>query len=162
MRVVILTASRHGTASHCLPALATHPDIDVAMVVRTQRQYRTRRRKLRRDLEKISRIGPLGAAVGYSMRGWYAGPPSEDLVALCARHGVRYEESPLANGKETVALLEEARADLGLSLGNGYIFPKVYRTPRLGMINIHGGCAILGGALLHDLGITLDDGTGGA
>jgi len=51
---------------------------------------------------------------------------------------VRYEESPLANGKETVALLEEARADLGLSLGNGYIFPKIYRAPKYGMINVHG------------------------
>ena len=50
MRIVVITASRHGTASRCLPSLVAHREIDVALVIRTERQYRTRGRKLRRDL----------------------------------------------------------------------------------------------------------------
>ena len=138
MRVVIITALRHGTASHCLPSLAAHPEIDVAMVIRTERQYRTRGRKLRRDLEKIVRIGPIGALVGRHLRSWYAGPKTEDLETVARREGVRYEQTPLANGAETVELMRAADADLGLSLGNGYLFPKVFRVPKLGTVNVHG------------------------
>ena len=138
MRIVIITASRHGTASRCLPSLAAHPEIDVAMVIRTERQYRTRGRKLRRDLKKILRIGPIGALMGRHLRSWYEGPRAEDLETLARREGVRYEQTPLANGDETVELMRAADADLGLSLGNGYLFPKVFRVPKLGTVNVHG------------------------
>ena len=138
MRVVIITASRHGTASRCLPFLTAHPEIEVAMVIRTERQYRTRGRKLRRDVKKILRIGPIGALMGLHLRSWYAGAATEDLETLARREGVRYEQTPLANGDETVELMRTAGADLGLSLGNGYLFPKVFRVPKLGTINVHG------------------------
>ena len=138
MRVVFITASRRGTASRCLPSLVAHPEIDVAMVIRTERQYRTRGRKLRRDFEKILRIGPSGALMGLHLRSWYADPATQDLETLARREGVRYEQTPLANGDETVELLRAANADLGLSLGNGYLFPKVFRVPKLGTINVHG------------------------
>ncbi len=138
MRIVIITALRHGTASRCLPSLAAHREIDVALVIRTERQYRTRGRKLRRDVKKILRIGPIGALMGRHLRSWYEGPKTEDLEALARREGVRYEQTPLANGDETVELMRSADADLGLSLGNGYLFPKVFRVPKLGTVNVHG------------------------
>jgi len=38
----------------------------------------------------------------------------------------------------TRQLLEDAGVDLGLSLGNSYIAPRVFSIPRHGMLNVHG------------------------
>ena len=46
--------------------------------------------------------------------------------------------SPRTNADETVALFERSGAELGLSLGNGLIYPKVFRVPSHGMLNVHG------------------------
>jgi methionyl-tRNA formyltransferase len=138
VRVVILTGSRQGAASLCLPELVAHPDVEVAMVVHCLSQFVSRWRKVRRDLRKVRQIGPFGALVGLHMRSWFQLEPTEDLEDVCRAHGVPFEVSPRTNADETVALFERAGADLGLSLGNGMIFPKVYRVPRHGMLNVHG------------------------
>jgi methionyl-tRNA formyltransferase len=137
-RVVVLTSSRHGSASNCLPDLVQHPGVEVAMVVHCLSQFVDRRRKLRRDLRKIRQIGIGGALVGYAIRPWFRGEPREDLESLCQRFGVPFEVSPRTNADETVELFRRSKADLGLSLGNGMIFPKVYRVPPKGMLNVHG------------------------
>ncbi len=138
MRVVVLTAFRHGPASTCLPVLAAETGVEVAMVVHCLSQFVNRRRKLRRDLRKIRRVGPLGALIGYQLRSWYQGEPTEDLKEVCERHGIPFETSPRTNADETVELFRRSGAELGLSLGNGMIFPKVYRALSRGMINLHG------------------------
>lgn len=137
-RVVILTSSRFGSASNCLPALVDHPGVEVAMVVHCLAQFVSRRRKLLRDLRKIRRIGIGGTAVGLAIRPWFVGQPTEDLESLCRRLEVPFEVSPRTNADETVELFRRSGADLGLSLANGMIFPKVFRVPPLGMLNVHG------------------------
>ena len=37
----------------------------------------------------------------------------------------------------TIGLFSEYKADIGLSLGNGYIGSKVFSIPKFGMLNIH-------------------------
>lgn len=138
MRIAIMTSSRRGSASNCLPSLAEHPDIEVALVIHCRAQYASRRRRMRRDLQKIRRIGLGGALVGYYMRGWYAGEPKRDLAELCEEYRIPFASSPRTNADETVRLLRDSGADLGVSLGNGLIFPKVYRVPTYGMVNVHG------------------------
>lgn len=138
MRVAILTSSRHGTASLCLPALLEEPGVEVALVVHALAHYRSRWTRLRRDLRKARQIGPLGVAVGLAIRPWFQGPAGEDLAALAARHGIPFATTPRTNADETVELFRRSGAELGLSLGNGLIFPKVFRVPRQGMINVHG------------------------
>lgn len=138
MRVVVLTALRHGPASICLPVLASEAGVEVTMVVHCLSQFVNRRRKLRRDLRKIRRVGPLGALIGYRLRSWYQGEPTEDLKVVCERHGISFETSPRTNADQTVELFRRSGAQLGLSLGNGMIFPKVYRALPRGMINVHG------------------------
>jgi methionyl-tRNA formyltransferase len=138
VRVVILTGSRFGSASHCLPALAEQPGVEVALVVHALGHYRSRWTKLRRDARKTLRIGPLGALVGRRMRSWYAGPPETDLAELARRYGIPFESSPRTNADETVELFRRSGAELGLSLGNSIIFPRVFEVPRLGMLNVHG------------------------
>lgn len=138
MRVAILTGFRRGSASSCLPALAQHPDVEVALVVYCERQFVSRSRKLRRDLRKIRQIGLGGAVVGYRMRGWYGGTEQEDLEAVARRYDVPFAVSPRTNADETVELFRSSGAELALSLGNGIIYPKVFRVPKYGMLNVHG------------------------
>jgi methionyl-tRNA formyltransferase len=92
----------------------------------------------RRKLKKISQIGVLGAVNGIRMqRSWYH-PDVTDLVLLCGQFGIPVFETDITNSDETVRLFEDACLDLGLSLGNGYILPRVFSVPRYGMINVHG------------------------
>ena len=88
--------------------------------------------------EVMNRVQALTSIIGYAIRSWYASEPAEDIEVVCSRLGVPFWTSPRTNADETVEHLRRADVDLGLSLGNGMIFPKVYRVPRLGMINVHG------------------------
>ncbi len=56
---------------------------------------------------------------------------------LGAELGVPVLEVATINSEETVAALRSFDADLGLSLGNGYIAPMVFNAPRLGVLNVH-------------------------
>lgn len=138
MRVVILTSARHGLASACLPALAAAPGVEVIAVVHVLGHYKSRWTRLRRDLRKAWRIGPLGVLTGLALRPLYLAAPGEDLYEVAARHGVPVRTSPRTNAPETVALLREAGCDLALSLGNAYIARRVFSIPRHGMLNLHG------------------------
>lgn len=115
IRVVVLTSFRHGIASQCLPLLVEHPDIEVAKVVYCRGHYKTRWRKLRRDLKKMAKIGPLGAFVGVRMRSWEAeAEETEDVMRLAADYGIPTATSPRTNADETVQAIASTDSDLGL------------------------------------------------
>lgn len=136
-RLVVLTCLEREIASRCLPALCANPALEVALVLLAHGGSPNARRARWRRLRKILRIGPLGAINGVRMRAWYQDRDAEPIAPLCARLGVRFEETPFLNCDRTRELFREADADLGLSLGNGYIAPSVFSIPRRGMINIH-------------------------
>jgi methionyl-tRNA formyltransferase len=140
MRIIVLASQTRGFGSYCLPALATAPGIDVAAVIECEgvvsRPWRRRWRKIR----KLMQIGPLGALNGIRMRSWYdltAQLALEPLEEVAARHGIAYGTTPSLLSARTVELCRESGADLGLSLGNGYIPERVFSVPRLGMVNVH-------------------------
>ncbi len=137
MRLVILTCMEREIASRCLPELCANPALDVAMVILAHGGSPKRSNLLFRKLRKIARIGILGAINGVRMRPWYHDHEAEPIGPLCARLGVPFFETDFINCDRTRQLFRESRADLGLSLGNGYIAPSVFSIPRLGMINIH-------------------------
>lgn len=137
MRLVVLTCSRQGTASRILPHLLGRPELDVAGVVLAHGVSSGPSKRLRRRLAKTCRIGVLGALNGVRMRAWYREPPNRDLGELCHEAGIPFHESPFINCDETVRLFRDADADLGLSLGNGYIAERVFTIPCYGMINLH-------------------------
>lgn len=138
IRVLILTGHRRAIASACLPLLVRDPAIEVAGVVFSRNEPGNRWKRVRRALRKIGRIGPLGALIGYRMRTWYRSAEQPDLEALAAEYGVPFDETPRVAHDRTRELFRKAQADLGLSLGNGYIPASVFEIPRLGMINVHG------------------------
>ena len=138
MKVVVLTASRFGTASACLKSLQESEVFCLIGVVVANSMPPNPGHIFRRKLMKVLRIGPLGALNGIRMRGWYEGPPGPDLRNLCEQLGVPYFETDSTNSNETAELFRRLAPDLGLSLGNGYISPRIFRLPRFGMINVHG------------------------
>ncbi|MGV7224194.1 MAG: formyltransferase family protein [Nitrospinales bacterium] len=139
MKVVILTSSRNTTASRCLSILCHNPNVKVERVILAHGLHPNRKRLLKKKIIKVLRIGLLGALNGIRMRAWYAdGAETEDISTLCEKFNVPFYESDYINCDKTRALFNESDADLGLSLGNGYIPKSVFSIPRNGMINIHG------------------------
>jgi methionyl-tRNA formyltransferase len=136
-RVVVLTSSRSGIAAYCLPELCDSPKLSIAGVIVAGAPRRSWRR-IRLKLRKLLRIGIGGALNGIRMRGWFASAQTPDVGSICARHGVPLFEVPQINSDETVEVLRRLEPDLGLSLGNSYIAPRIFNLPRLGMINVHG------------------------
>jgi len=121
-----------------LPALAEHPDIEVARVVLVQPAPRPRRKQLRLKWRKISRIGPLGVLTGLYLRSWNAELDVEDVEIVAGRYGIPVDISPKYNGKRTRELVGDSGADLGLTLGTALIRRSVFGIPRHGLINVHG------------------------
>ena len=138
MRLVILTSSRHGTASECIPLLSESASCTIAQVIICGGLPGSRARRLRQKLQKTLRIGLLGALNGMRMRHWYASPGSADVGEICERLGIPVVVTDVMGSEHMVALMIEARADLGLSLGNSYIPQRIFDIPRHGMINVHG------------------------
>lgn len=137
MRIVVLTSSAQGTASNVIPALVKNPEIDLAMVIYAQGLTPDKKRLFKKKLAKVLRIGVLGAINGFRMRGWYADKSTRDLEELCQKNGIQLERTPFINCETTRNLFNAANAELGLSLGNGYIPESVFSIPKFGMINIH-------------------------
>ena len=136
-RVIVLTCRRRGSASRTLATLAAHPRLEVAKVVLAHGGSPRATRTLRRKLLKMLRIGPLGALNGIRMRAWYEDREAPDLLEECSRLAVPLVEVPWINDDQTRAIFREADAELGVSLGNGYIAPSLFSIPRRGMINLH-------------------------
>lgn len=137
MRVVILTSHRKGIASLVLPELCKASGVDVSGIILARRGPRKSWKLFRRKAVKVWRIGPGGALVGYSMRSWYDVEGAVDLYEVAKECGVSVQETERVNCEQTEHLMSSANADLGLSLGNAYIQSRVYRIPRMGMVNIH-------------------------
>ena len=142
VRVLILTGSRTGLASLALPRLAEEQGIDVAMVVLSQGAVPNPWRERRRKLRKVLKIGPFGAINGMRMRRWFTDEIARRLripaiEAVAQSLEVHLERTPATNSPRTVELFRKASADLGLSLGNSYISPRVFTIPDQGMINVH-------------------------
>lgn len=143
MRIVILTSSLYGIASVCIPRLAENPKIEIAMIVYSEGRILFPWKYRKRKLKKVLKIGLLGALNGIRIRPWFSEGVNqqlrlERLDVLANRYGIRLEKTPTINCQRTIDLFTEANAQLGLSLGNGYIGRKVFSIPQYGMINIHG------------------------
>lgn len=139
MKVIILTSSRKGTASRCLSSLCNNPKVEVERVILAHGLHPNRKRLLKKKILKALSIGLLGALNGIRMRAWYAnGADVEDIKLLCETLKVPFYESEYINCDKTRDLFKESNADLGLSLGNGYIPHSVFSIPKYGMINMHG------------------------
>lgn len=137
MRVIVLTCFRNGLASLCVPSLCESSKIQVVKVVFAEKMTGNRWMLIKRKLKKILKIGLLGALNGIRIRKWFEVCASDDIEAICKDRNIEFVVVPYISSDETVSHFEMASADLGLSLGNGYIPAKVFSVPKYGMLNIH-------------------------
>ena len=142
IRVIILTSSKKGTAAHHLPALIESKEIEVAMVVFNRGVIKDKWKHYQRKIKKVFKIGLIGTINGIRMRKWYTTDLEnylriEDIQTICEKEGIAYREVDSLNSSSTINYFIQANADLGISLGNGYISQRVFSIPKNGMINIH-------------------------
>lgn len=137
MNIIILTSSFRGTASRVLPALHKNKNINIVKVVLTHGVSPNKKRNLKRKINKMFKIGFLGSLNGVRIRDWYADADVESIISLCDSLNIEFSESSFINSDKTRELFKEANADLGLSLGNGYIPESVFSIPKYGMVNLH-------------------------
>ncbi len=137
MRIVILTSTPRGAASRVLPELCKNKSISIAGVVLAHGVSPNKKKYLRIKLQKTLNIGVLGALNGIRMRAWYDDNKVDDIHDVCQRLGIDLYETPYVNCDTTREMFRKLEADLGLSLGNGYIAKSVFSIPKHGMINIH-------------------------
>ncbi|OSZ78247.1 hypothetical protein CAP35_08285 [Chitinophagaceae bacterium IBVUCB1] len=142
MKVFILTSSYSGTAAHHLPYLLNADDFEVVMVIVSKGIIKDKKRFYIKKLKKTFKIGLLGAINGIRMRKWFNQGVDEyikigDIRDICKEYDIPVAEVPVINCEQTVAYIKESGADLGISLGNGYIGSKVFSSAPRGMINIH-------------------------
>jgi methionyl-tRNA formyltransferase len=143
MRIAILTSIRKGTASYCLSVLAEHTNLEIARVIYCEPVKKKKKKFYLQKIRKMFRIGLPGALNGIRIRKWFAvneidGRPIEDIESLCKRLDIPFFITPGLNTVQTIETLGSGNVDLGLSLGNSYISPRVFSIPRYGMLNIHG------------------------
>ena len=143
MNIIIITSSRKGTASYCLPFIIQKTNCAVVKVVLNENQKKNKWAFYKRKLKKVFRIGILGAVNGVFLRKWFhhdliGDVILQDIEQLCKHFNVPFERVPFLNSKKTVDITRECQPDLGLSLGNSYISQKIFSVPRFGMLNIHG------------------------
>lgn len=136
MRVIVLTSSAFGTASLCLPTLASSDLLEVAAVVLVESAKPAASRK--RKLKKALKIGLLGAINGIRIRPWFRSQTTEHIGSICERLRIPLRRTSAINSQHTADLFTAVNADLGVSLGNSYIPRRIFAIPRLGMVNLHG------------------------
>lgn len=142
MRIAALTSSLEGTAAEVLPALLRSTKHELCLILYNESRTPPSKAARRRMLKKLWAIGPIGAINGLRMRKWY-GPlanayldePSVDTFAASNGIPLRRVKSTRCEGLRKAIV--EVRADLCLSLGNGYIPESVFTLPRLGTVNVH-------------------------
>ena len=120
-----------------LPELCLNPQLDVVKVVFARKNSSNQIKKLKYKVLKISRIGLLGALNGIRLRKWYSYGSVKDIYSVCKTNNVQFLETDYLNHSKTIDIFLKAKADIGVSLGNGYIRKNLFSIPKFGMINIH-------------------------
>jgi methionyl-tRNA formyltransferase len=142
MRVVILTSLRDGFPALCIPRLVEEKGIELVAVIRSEGKPADRLGVLRRKAAKINRIGLLAAINARIFQRQVQEDIETELRSSTIKEvsnalSVPVLVTPVTNSDTTRRHLENASADLAVSLGNSWIAPSVFSIPRLGMINVH-------------------------
>jgi methionyl-tRNA formyltransferase len=143
MKVVILTSSRRGIASHHLQSILKNEDVSDILVVLSAGEVTNKWSFYKRKIRKMFQIGLRGTWNGIQMRSWYNEDIEQhcegisDIDIFCDKHDVKLIEVPRINCAETRQAFEQFEPSIGISLGNGYIGSKVFNIPTHGMLNIH-------------------------
>jgi methionyl-tRNA formyltransferase len=137
MKLIILTSVSNGLASRVLPELHANKNLSIIKVVFAHNSVQNKKSRIKRVFKKTMRIGILGALNGIRLRKWYFDGDTDDIRKVCESLKIPLQETDLINCEKTRQIFHNSNADLGLSLGNGYIGKSIFSIPRFGMINVH-------------------------
>jgi len=142
MQIAIVTCDLKGLASHHLSKIINQPKVEVVAVIFTKGEVVNKKRFYANKIKKAWKIGLGGVINGYRMRSWYrdslqAYLEIPELESFCKTHNLPFYQVNSLNSEKAVQIIKESKAELGISLGNGYISPKFFSVPKYGMINIH-------------------------
>ncbi|KTE39292.1 MULTISPECIES: formyltransferase family protein [unclassified Sphingopyxis] len=136
LRVALMTSGPIGGSGVVLERLTRVPEVDLVCLIVSETIVAKRSRK--KMLQKIWKIGPLGALNGIRIRKWFGHDMRTDAREVAKAHGIPIVTVPRVNCDETVEALKQYAPDVGLSVGNSYIASRVFSVPAQGFVNFHG------------------------
>ncbi|MBL8649592.1 MAG: hypothetical protein JNL35_04230 [Sphingopyxis sp.] len=136
LRVALMTSGPIGGSGVVLERLTRVPEIELVCLIVSETIVAKRSRK--KMLQKIWKIGPLGALNGIRIRKWFGHDMRTDAREVAKAHGIPIVTVPRVNCEETVEALKRHAPDIGLSVGNSYIASRVFTVPAQGFVNFHG------------------------
>ena len=142
INVIILTSNDKGIASNHLKELLLSKHINVRQVIVSKGKLKKKPRFFKRKILKVFKIGVFGAINGLIMRKWYGNEvqklhKTNSLKEICDLYSISYDVVEVTNSYQTISLFKNSKADIGISLGNGYINKTIFQIPTYGMLNIH-------------------------
>jgi methionyl-tRNA formyltransferase len=142
MRILLLTSSPRGIAPHHLSLLLKNSQIETGLVILNLSKRSKHLKYFKQKFFKVLKIGLLGAINGTRIRKWFSTDveknlPTESLQTLCKRMHIPYYEVDNLYSETVRSIMKDCKADLGVSINNGYIPKSIFTIPRYGMINIH-------------------------
>jgi methionyl-tRNA formyltransferase len=143
MRLILLT---HGGADLVIRELCRRPELELAGVFIEDRitPQRPLSEKIRRSLRYDGALATIGKFSSRLFGGNGSGDTSPDLTEETARSlGVDVFHVDNYHDPESLDLIREANADLGVVFGTNIVKESVFSIPRLGSINLHQGLAPL-------------------
>lgn len=136
LRVALMTSGPVGGSGVVLDRLTRVPEIELVCLIVSETVVAKRSRK--KMLQKMWKIGLLGALNGIRIRKWFGHDMRTDAREVAKAHGIPIITVPRVNCDETVAALKQYAPDVGLSVGNSYIASRVFTVPHQGFVNFHG------------------------
>jgi len=136
LRVALMTSGPVGGSGVVLERLTRVPEVELVCLIVSETIVAKRSRK--KMLQKIWKIGPLGALNGIRIRKWFGHDMRTDAREVAKAHGIPIVTVPRVNCDETVEALTHYAPDVGLSVGNSYIASRVFSVPAQGFVNFHG------------------------
>lgn len=136
LRVALMTSGPIGGSGVVLERLTRVPEVELVCLIVSETIVAKRSRK--KMLQKIWKIGPLGALNGIRIRKWFGHDMRTDAREVAKAHGIPIVTVPRVNCDETVEALKHYVPDVGLSVGNSYIASRVFSVPAQGFVNFHG------------------------
>ena len=140
MKVLILTCSESGTALLALNKLVNQKEIEIAAIIVSKQINSNKIKFIKSKIKKIFNIGFFGALNGIRIRSWFYLNTDNygKLTDVAKNYNIPVHFVDHINNINTIDIIQNSDANLGLSLGNSYISPRVFNSFKLGMINIHG------------------------
>ena len=136
LRVALMTSGPVGGSGVVLDRLTRVPEIELVCLIVSETVVAKRSRK--KMLQKMWKIGLLGALNGIRIRKWFGHDMRTDAREVAKAHGIPIVTAPRVNCDETVDALKHYAPDVGVSVGNSYIASRVFSVPSQGFVNFHG------------------------